>query len=63
MFSHHSSSSSNVYTSSSFDIINSSKNILDISITVSSDCSFDFHISNLVKKTFNWLDSQNFLLS
>ena len=49
-FSPHSSSSSNVYTSSSFDIINYSKNILD-GINVSSDCSFDFHISNLVKRT------------
>ena len=47
----HSSSSSNVYTSSSFDIINYSKNILDLGINVSSDCSFDFHISNLVKRT------------
>ena len=43
-FSPHSSSSSNVYTSSSFDIINYSKNILDLGINVSSDCSFDFHI-------------------
>ena len=47
----HSSSSSNVYTSSSFDIINYSKNIIDLGINVSSDCSFDFHISNLVKRT------------
>ena len=43
----HSSSSSNVYTSSSFDIINYSKNILDLGINVSNDCSIDFHISNL----------------
>ena len=50
-FSPHSSSSSHVYTSSSFDIINYSKNILDLGINVSSDCSFDFHISNLVKRT------------
>ena len=50
-FSSRSSSSSNVYTSSSFDIINYSKNILDLGINVSSDCSFDFHISNLVKRT------------
>ena len=27
------------------------KNILDLGINVSSDCSFDFHISNLVKRT------------
>ena len=50
-FSPHSSSSSNLYTSSIFDIINYSKNILDLGINVSSDCSFDFHISNLVKRT------------
>ena len=37
-FSPHSSSSSNIYTSSSFDIINYSRNILDLSINVSSDC-------------------------
>ena len=40
-FSPHSLSSSNVYTRSSFDIINYSKNILDLGINVSSDCSFD----------------------
>ena len=31
--------------------INYSKHILDLGINVSSDCSFDFHISNLVKRT------------
>ena len=36
-FSPHSSSSSNVYTSSCFDIVNYSKNILDLGINVSSD--------------------------
>ena len=50
-FSPHSSSSSNVYTSSTFDIINYSKNILDLGINVSNDCSFDFHISILFKRT------------
>ena len=50
-FSPHSSSSSNVYTSSSFDIINYSKNILALGINMSSNCSFDFYISNLVKRT------------
>ena len=49
-FSPHSSSSSNVYTSSRFDIINYYKNILDLGINVSSDCSFDFHVPNLVKR-------------
>ena len=50
-FSPHSSSSSNVNTSSSFDIINYSRIILDLGINVSSDCSFDFHISNIAKIT------------
>ena len=50
-YSHHSSSSLNVYTSSRFDIINYSSKILDLGINVSSDCSFDFHISNLAKIT------------
>ena len=50
-FSHHSSSSPNIYTSSRFDIINYSSNILDLGINVSSDCCFDFHISNFAKRT------------
>ena len=50
-FSSHSSSSSNIYTSSSFDIINYPRNILDLSINVSSDCSFDLHILILAKRT------------
>ena len=50
-FSSHSSLSCNIYTNSSFYIINYSRNILDLSINVSSDRSFDFHISNLVKRT------------
>ena len=50
-FSSHSSLSCNIYSNSSFDIINYSRNILDLGINVSSDCSFDFHISNLVKRT------------
>ena len=50
-FSPHSSSSSNIYTNSSFDIINYSRNIINLGINVSSDCSFDFHISNLAKRT------------
>ena len=39
------------YTHSSFDIINYSRNILHFGINMSSDCSFDFHISNLAKIT------------
>ena len=48
-FRSHSSLSCNIYTNSSFYIINYSRNILDLGINVSSDCSFDFHISNLVR--------------
>ena len=50
-FSPHSSSSSDVYTSSSFDLINYPRNIIDLGIKMSSYCSFDFHISNLAKRT------------
>ena len=50
-FSPHSSLSCNIYTNSSFYIINYSRIILDLGINVSGDCSFDFHISNLVKRT------------
>ena len=48
-FSPHSSLPCNIYTR--FDIINYSRNILDLGINVSSDCSFDFYISNFVKRT------------
>ena len=50
-FSPDSSLSCNIYTNSSFDIINYSRNILDLGINVSRDCSFHFHISNFVKRT------------
>ena len=39
--------SCNVYTSSSLDIIDYSRHVLDLSIYVSSDCSLEFHITNL----------------
>ena len=50
-FSTHSSLSCNIYTNSSFDTINYSRNILDLGINVSNNCSFYFQISNLVKRT------------
>ena len=64
-FNPHTSLSCNVYTSSSLDIIDYSRHVLDLGIYVSSDCSFEFHITNLNNKnnTFNWLDTANFLLS
>ena len=43
--------SCNVYTSSSLDIIDYSSHVLDLGIYVSSDCSFEFHITNLIKRT------------
>ena len=43
--------SRNVYTSSSLDIIDYSRYVLDFGIYVSSDCSFEFHITNLNKRT------------
>ena len=51
MFSPHYSLSCNIYTHSSFYIITYSRYILDLGINVSSDCSFDFHILNLLKRT------------
>ena len=50
-FNPHTSLSCNVYTSSSLDIIDYSRHGLDLGIYVSSDCSFEFHITNLNKRT------------
>ena len=35
------------------EIINPSDNVLDLSIFISSNCSFEFHINNLYKKCSN----------
>ena len=50
-FNPHTSLYCNVYTSSSLDIIDYSRHVLDLGIYVSSDCSFEFHITNLNKRT------------
>ena len=50
-FNPHTSLSCNVYTSFSLDIIDYSRHVLDLGIYVSSDCSFEFHITNLNKRT------------
>ena len=50
-FNLHTSLSCNVYTSSSLDIIDYSRHVLDLGIYVSSDCSFEFHITNHNKRT------------
>ena len=43
--------SCNVYSSSSLDIVDYSRHVLDLGIYVSSACSFKFHITNLNKRT------------
>ena len=50
-FNQHTSLSCNVYTSSSLDIVNYSRHVLDLGMYVSSDCSFEFHITSLNKRT------------
>ena len=50
-FNPHTSLSCNVYTSSSLDIINYSRYVLDLGMYVPSDCSFEFHITNLYTRT------------
>ena len=49
-FNPHTSLSCNVYTSPSLDIIDYSRHVFDLSIYVSSNCSFEFHIANLNKR-------------
>ena len=50
-FNPHTSLSCNVYSSSSLDIIDYSRHVLDLGIYVSSVCYFEFHITNLNKTT------------
>ena len=50
--------SCNVYTSSSLDIIDYSRHVLDLGIYVSSDCYFECHFTNLNRRTHHltgWL--------
>ena len=44
---------SNVYTNPNMEIISLSRNVLDLGIYMSGDCSFNFHISSLSKKCAN----------
>ena len=44
---------SNVYTNPPMVIISLSKNILDMGIYMSGDCTFNYHISSLSKKCAN----------
>ena len=47
------SNSYNVYANPNMDIINSSDDVLDPGIFMSSNCSFEFHINNLCNKSSN----------
>ena len=48
-----SSNKCNVYINPKYDIIPYSENVLDLGITMSSNCSFDAHINQLSKKSKN----------
>ena len=50
-FNSHTSLSCNVYSSSSLDIIDYSIHVLYLGMYVSSDCSFEFYITNFNKRT------------
>jgi len=47
------SSNANVYINSDMDIINPSRNVRDLGIYMSSDCSFDHHVAQLCNKCRN----------
>ena len=44
---------SNVYTNPTMEIITPSRNVLDLGIYMSGDCTFNYHISSLSKKCAN----------
>ena len=44
---------SNVYTNPDMEIISPAGNVLDLSIYISGDCTFNYHISSLSKKCAN----------
>ena len=44
---------SNVYTNPNLEIISPSKNVLDLVIYMSGDCTFNYHISSLSKMWAN----------
>ena len=54
---------SNVYTNPNMEIISPSRNVLDLGIYMSGDCTFNYHISSLSKKVcqFVKIDSENIL--
>ena len=44
---------SNVYTNPNMEIISPSRNVLDMGIYMSGDCTFNYHISSLSKRCAN----------
>ena len=44
---------SNVYTNPNMEIISPSRNVLDLGIYMSGDCTFNYHMSSLSKKCAN----------
>ena len=47
---------SNLYSDPAMNIIVPSTHVLDLGVSMSSDCTFDFHISNLYKRCSNLAD-------
>ena len=43
----------NVYTDLNMEIISQSRNVLDLGIYMSDDCTFNYHISRLSQKYAN----------
>ena len=53
---------SNVYTNPGMEIISPSRNVLDLGIYMSGDCTFNYHISGLSKSVLIIrVDSENIL--
>ena len=52
---------SNLYIDPAMNIVGPSTHVRDLGVSMSSNCTFDFHISNLYKRCSNLagLDSQN----
>ena len=49
---HKYSSLSNVYINPEYNIISPSSNVLDLSVYMSSKCTFDFHVANVYMRCF-----------
>ena len=47
---------SNVYTNSNMEIMSTSRNVPDLGIYMSGDCTFNYHMSRLSKSVLICLD-------